>query len=216
MEGDKLIIKPEHTHAAGLIAEAVAPAIAKVDKYTLSVGGESGAGKSEVAVEVGRLLGERGIPSGILQMDDYFIFPSRTCHEMRMRNIEQVGMYEARLDFIDCNLRSFKQGDADIYKPLSIYAEDRLTTEVKEVGHYQVLIAEGTYTTALSFVDCHVFLDRTFEDSRADREARARDILDDTMNRILDREHGIVSQHKALAEIVVAKDFSSIEVVKAL
>ncbi len=211
MEGDKLLIKAGHTLVSKKILEAIGPAIEETDKYTISVGGESGAGKSEIASEIGRLLEERGTRSAILQMDDYFIFPPRTTHEMRKRNIEQVGMYEARLDFMQCNLRSFKRGDVDIYKPLSIYAEDRLTTEVMQVADVDVLIAEGTYTTALDFIDCHVFIDRDYHDTRTDRETRARDILDELMASILEREHRIVREHKKLAQIVVNKDLTDIE-----
>jgi uridine kinase len=209
------LIKPGHTVAATKIIEAIGREIERVGKYTISVGGESGSGKSEIASELRRLLEQREIPTGILQMDDYFIFPSRMCHEMRTRNVEQVGMYEARLDFLECNLRSFKRGEPDIYKPLSIYQENRFTTEVMEVGQLRVLIAEGTYTTTLRFVDCHVFLDRDYHDSKADREKRARDVLDELMADILEREHRIISQHKQRADIIVNKDFSEIEVTRS-
>lgn len=212
MEGDKLVIKPEHTVIAEKVLEAISGDIEKTDKYTISIGGESGSGKSELASELERLLESKEIETGILQLDDYFIFPSRTCHRMRMNNIEQVGMFEARLDFMECHLRSFKRGDADIYKPLSIYGEDRFTTEVMEIKELQVMIAEGSYTVALRFVDCHIFIDRDFEDTRADRQERARDILDQTMVKILEREHDIIKEHKKLAEIIVDKDFSDIEI----
>lgn len=211
MEGDKLLIKPGHTLMAGKIIEAIRLDIEGSEKYTISVGGESGAGKSEIAFELERLLEQEGIRTGILQMDDYFIFPAKTTHQMRLKNIEQVGMYEAKLDFMECNLRSFKHGDVDIYKPLSIYEHDRLTTEVMDVGDFRVLIAEGTYTTALRFIDCRVFIDRDYLDTQVDREARARDIFDDTMKQILEREHEIVRQHKELAQIVINKDFSALE-----
>jgi len=214
MEGDKLLIKPGHTHVSEKILEVIHKDVKAAGKYTISVGGESGAGKSEVASELARLIKESGTPAGILQMDDYFIFPARTTHQMRQRNVEQVGMYEAKLDFLECNLRSFKRGDPDIYKPLSIYQEDRLTTEVMQVGDLGVLIAEGTYTTALQFIDCHVFLNRNYHDTKVDRETRARDILDGLMADILEREHKIVSQHKKLANIIVNKDFTDIEVVR--
>jgi uridine kinase len=212
MRGDKLLIKPGHTVCAKKILQVIGSDVEKAEKYTISVGGESGAGKSEVASEIAKLLDEQGIPSGILQMDDYFIFPAKTTHRMRVNNLEQVGMFEAKLDFLECNLRSFKRGDPDIYKPLSIYDEDRLTTEVMEVADLRVLIAEGTYTTALDFIDCHVFIDRNYRDTQKDRETRARDTLDETMARILGREHEIVREHKKLAQIVINKDFTDIEV----
>ena len=214
MEGDKLLISEGHTRSAKKILEVILPEIKKTEKYTISVGGESGAGKSEIAYEIWRLLKEKGIPADIIQADDYFIFPARTTHEMRKKNIDQVGMFECKLDFMEANLRSFKKGDRDIYKPLSIYDENRLTTEIKEVGHLKVLIAEGTYVTTLKFVDCHIFIDRNYHDTRKHRETRARDILDDLMTNILEREHKIVREHKKLAEIVVKKDYSDIEIQK--
>lgn len=210
MEGDKLLIKPGHAVCSQKIIDVMLREIKRHKKYTFSVGGESGSGKSEIASEIRRLLEEQGIKAGILQMDDYFIFPSKTCHEMRTKNVDQVGMFEARLDFLESNLRSFKQGADDIYKPLSIYAENRFTTEVKDVGELQVLIAEGTYTTTLRFVDCHVFLDRNYEDTLPDRQKRARDILDDLMKDILLREHKIIREHKKNADIVINKDFTDI------
>lgn len=211
MEGDKLLIKPGHAVCSKKIIDTMWPEVQRHKKYTFSVAGESGSGKSEIAFELKRLLNERGVATGILQMDDYFIFPSRTCHEMRKRNVEQVGMFEARLDFLECNLRSFKQGAEDVYKPLSLYDENRFTTEVKDVGDLRVLIAEGTYTTTLRFVDCHVFLDRNYEDTLPDRLERARDIFDDLMKDILLREHKIIREHKKGADIVINKDFSDIE-----
>ena len=211
MEGDKLLIKPGHTHIAACVAEAVTSFIARVGKYTLSVAGESGAGKSEIAAEIARMLTEWGLPTGVLQMDDYFVFPPRTNTEMRRRNIDQVGMYEAKLDFLASNLRGFKRGDPDVYKPLSIYDEDRLTTEVKPVGDLRVLIAEGTYTTALEFVDTHIFIDRNYHDTLADRRARGRDVIDAFTADILEREHRIIRTHKARAEIIVRGDFSGLD-----
>ena len=58
---------------------------------------------------------------------------------MRRRNIEQVGEYEVKLDFMEANLRSFKQGDRWIYNPLVFYEQDRITTELLEDGslHYE-------------------------------------------------------------------------------
>lgn len=218
MIGDKLLIREHHTRAARLILEALAETLAealdgKIDpeeKFTLSVAGESGAGKSELAFEIMRLLTEGGRKAEILQQDDYFVFPPKTNDRMRRENIHQVGLYEVKLDFLDANLRSFKRGETSLYKPLAVYEEDRLTTEEKDVGNASVLIAEGTYTTRLRFVDCHVFIDRDYRDTEATRQERARDKLDAFIERVLQIEHGIISAQKAMADIVVRKDFSSI------
>ena len=80
MEGDNLLIKPGHTVTATMILDVVGPDVEKSDKYTISVGGESGAGKSEVASELARLLEERGIRSGILHpVREFAAQDVRTC-----------------------------------------------------------------------------------------------------------------------------------------
>jgi uridine kinase len=77
---------------------------------------------------------------------------------MRRNNIEQVGPYEVKLDFLDSNLRSFKMGEQMIYKPLVYFEEDCMTTEEMAVGGLVALIAEGTYTSLLRFVDFRIFI----------------------------------------------------------
>ncbi len=91
MIGDKLIIEQYHTERAVEICDVLADRLRARRKWAISVAGESGAGKSELAYEIYRLLNESGIRAGVLQQDDYFVFPPRTNHEMRRRNLEQVG-----------------------------------------------------------------------------------------------------------------------------
>ena len=211
MKGDRLVIREHHTKIAKQVFDLLKGQIK--DKYAISVGGESGAGKSEIAVELARFFNDNGIETKVIQQDDYFVFPPKTNHEMRRRNIKQVGEYEVKLDFMEANLRSFKQGDHWIYKPLVIYEQDRITTELLEVGSTSVLIIEGTYTTRLNFVDRKIFIDRTYRDSEKERLERRRDKMEDFVGEVLEIEHRIISGHKGLAYIVVRKDFSGLEVI---
>ena len=173
MIGDKLVIEPYHTARAAEICEVLISRI--TDRFTMTMAGESGAGKSEVAWEIARLLEDQGIPAGILQQDDYFVFPPKTNHEMRRINLSQVGLYEVKLDFLSSNLRSYKRGENPIYKPLVIFDEDRITDEELNVADWRVLIAEGTYTSLLKFVDFRVFIDRDYHQTLEARKKRARD-----------------------------------------
>jgi uridine kinase len=207
-----LIIAKHHTERAAEICELLAERIRPGERFTLAVAGESGAGKSELAYEIHRLLNERGIQADVLQQDDYFVFPPRTNHEMRRRNLEQVGPYEVKLDFLDSNLRSFKQGESAVYKPLVIYEKDLITREEMPVADLAVLIAEGTYTSLLEFVDLRVFIDRTYRQTLEARKRRARDQWEPFIQDVLEREHQIISQHRALADVVIPDDFGSIEV----
>ncbi len=211
MIGDKLIIEKHHTDRAAEIVALLAGRIGPDGRFTLTVAGESGAGKSELAYEIYRQLNERGVPAEVLQQDDYFVFPPKTNHEMRRRNLAQVGPYEVKLDFLDSNLRSFKRGESPIYKPLVIYDEDRITTEELDVDGLAVLIAEGTYTSLLKFIEFRVFIDRDYRETLQARKRRARDKFEPFVKDVLEREHQIISQHKELADVVVSSDFDSIE-----
>ena len=211
MIGDKLIIEPYHTERAAEIVDLLVERIRPASRFAVSVAGESGAGKSELAYEIYRLLNERGIKAGVLQQDDYFVFPPQTNHEMRRRNLEQVGPYEVKLDLLDSNLRSFKRGESPIYKPLVIFDQDRITTEEMEVGDVAVLIVDGTYTSLLRFVDFRVFIDRDYHQTLKARKRRARDKFEPFVQDVLEREHQIISGHKALADLVVQSDFQSFQ-----
>jgi uridine kinase len=213
MIGDKLIIEQHHTDRAAEICRLVADH-RPLDKAVISVAGESGAGKSELASEIARLLTEEGFKTGIFQQDDYFVFPPKTNHEMRRRNLEQVGPYEVKLDFLDSNLRSFKRGENPIYKPLVIFDEDRITTEEIDTSGLEGLVAEGTYSSLLQFVDFRVFIDRDYRQTLDARKRRARDKWEPFVQDVLEQEHQIISQHKALADVVIATDFKSIRLQK--
>jgi len=210
MIGDKLVIEPHHTARAQDLVEALAGRL--TDKFALTVAGESGSGKSELAAEIARLLNERGVPSGVLQQDDYFVFPPKTNHEMRRRNLEQVGPYEVKLDFLDSNVRSFKRGENPIYKPLVFYDEDRITTETLDTSGWRVLIAEGTYTSLLAFADFRIFIDRDYRRTLDARKQRARDRWEPFVQDVLAREHGIIEQHKARADAVVGAEFGAVQI----
>jgi len=210
MLGDELVIERHHTERAKEIVEVLEDRFYSRSKFVLTVAGESGSGKSELASEIARINRENDLPTGILQQDDYFVFPPKTNHKMRKKNIDQVGTYEVKLDFLDSNLRSFKGGDDSVYKPLIDYNADKITTEVKEVGRYRVLIAEGTYTTTLKFADFKIFIDRDYRQTYEDRKRRGRDRMEPFIEDVLKREHEIISSHKKESNLVVTSDYEEI------
>jgi uridine kinase len=211
MIGDKLLIEPHHTARALDLCDLLAPRLGS-GRLAFTVAGESGSGKSELAAELARELKRRGHAAGVLAQDDYFVFPPRTNHEMRKRNIEQVGPFEVKLDFLDSNLRSFKRGESPILKPLVIYDEDRITREELDVSQLEVLIAEGTYTTRLELADAHIFINRNYRQTLDARKKRARDKFEPFIVDVLEREHQIISAQKARAHFVITPDFHGVQV----
>ncbi len=214
MRGDSIVVEEHHIKAAAKIVKIVLQLIEQHHgNYTISIAGESGSGKSETATALATALGASGKSCLILQQDDYFVYPPRTNDQTRRLDIGWVGPQEVRLDLLDGHLQSFREGASIIEKPLVIYEENRVTTELFDSGDSQVLIAEGTYTTTLANVNTHVFIDRDYFETRSHRDKRRRSDaeLGPFIERVLAIEHEIISAHKALAQLIVTKDYSVLQ-----
>jgi uridine kinase len=212
MKGDSIVVEEHHVKAARGAVEIVLPAIEnKGGRYAITVAGESGSGKSEIATAISRELESKGIPCVILQQDDYFVYPPRTNDATRRRDIAWVGPQEVKLDLMDQHLKDFLDGKDKILKPLVIYEEDRIEDETMEFENARVAISDGTYTTLLNNVHTHIFIDRNYRDTKKHREKRIRHAseLDPFIDKVLEIEHGIISRHKEKAHIIVNRDYES-------
>jgi uridine kinase len=208
MIGDKLNTKQFHIDAARDIAKLLAEELATAEGVrVLTVAGQSGAGKSEIAYALAERLGEQGIKCAILQQDDYFVYPPKTNAAKRREDLGHVGTSEVKLSLMDANLKDILGGAPSIDKPLVIYEEDRVTTETMNFEDVKVLIVEGTYVTSLENAHHRIFIDRTYLETAAARLERAREAQDDHLEKVLEIEHGIISQHKAKADIIVTRDY---------
>jgi uridine kinase len=212
MRGDILIIGKHHTQAAEEILGIMLPVIrSKPGKFLFTLGGESGAGKSEISYALENLLANYGITAMIIQQDDYFVHPPKTNARIREKNIGWVGPGEVRLDLLNENIREIIDGQPEIRKPLVIFAEDRITSEKISLTPFKVVIIDGTYSTMLEHIDCRVFIDRDRDDTREDRLKRNREQQNDYLEKILEIEHHIIMRHKELANIIVDKEFKVIK-----
>jgi uridine kinase len=179
-------------------------------RVALTVAGESGSGKSEIAGELAKRLEADGLRVLILQQDDYFFYPPKTNHQRRLQDIRNVGLEEVNLALLAEHLRQFKHSPGQVIdKPLVIFEEDRITREKIDPKEYDMVIAEGTYTTLLEDADYRIFIDRDYRMTLEARKERARDPIDEFSERVLEIEHGIISKHKKLAHIVVDKDYNA-------
>jgi uridine kinase len=208
MIGDRVIPKPHHTKAAREVV-----ALIKDDVLTrravLTVAGESGAGKSEIAVELARFLEDEGVRAYIFQQDDYFVRPPKTNDRARRSDIGLVGTQEVNLALLDDHVRAFRHSPGDVItKPLVIFDEDRISEETIAPSDFDVAIAEGTYTTLLDHADYHIFIDRSYVETKGHRQDRNRDPLDAFIERVLEIEHEIISNNKSRAHLIVNNDYS--------
>jgi len=208
MLGDRIIIKDHHRKAARAITEFALPKIEAAKRFAITVAGESGAGKSEIATALKDVLDEKGIATAILQQDDYFIYPPKTNHRFRLADVRHVGTGEVRRGKMDADVRDFLGGANIIAKPLVDYDQDRVGPEKMDVSGMRVIIAEGTYTTLLDSAGLRVFIERDYIDTKPDRIARARDPIDEFTWKVLDMEHEIIAAHRARAHLLVGRDFS--------
>lgn len=208
MIGDKLNTQPHHIQAAREIYEGVKDKLGP-GPTTFTVAGQSGAGKSEIADELAKLLEAGGRKTMVFQQDDYFFYPPKTNHNRRVDDIEWVGTKEVNLKLLDEHLSAFKESTTRILeKPLVIFDEDRITSEKVDLSPFSVLIAEGTYTTLLKNADYHVFIDRDYHDTKKHRQERGREVIDSFSDKILKIEDQIISKHKSLASFIVRKDYT--------
>ena len=211
MKGDSIIVEAHHEKAASGIIPLILPVLEQSDqRFTISVAGQSGSGKSETAMAIALALKPHGILSAIFQQDDYFIYPPKTNDAARRADISWVGTQEVRLNLMDEHIKAFTDGVGPIEKPLVDYEQDTILSEWMDPGKARVGIADGTYTTLLQSVSCRVFIDRDYHATRAHREKRRRDEseLDPFIERVLEIEHGIISAHRKLANILVNEDYS--------
>ena len=208
MKGDILVINENHKKASAKLAPLILPLInEKEGKFFISVAGESGAGKSEITASLAEQLEKNGISCIIFQQDDYFVCPPKTNLKKRMEDINWVGINEVKLDLIDQELNEIRSGQNIIKKPLVNFDDDVIESEEVDVTNKKVILIEGTYTTSLKNLDCRVFIDRNYHDTKESRMERNREKQDEFLDKILLIEHEIISKHKSIADYIITKNY---------
>ena len=211
MLGDKIIIEKQHKDAGRLIGQKILHSIKTFqNKFILTISGESGSGKSETATALSEFLTQSSISNVILRQDDYFIYPPATNNFMRREDKNWRGMKEVKLDLLDAHVKAFKNGEHFIEKPLIEYDSNTIQNKNFNFSGANLLIVEGTYTSTLSNVDIGIFIDRNFHQTLEHRQSRNRNSseLDDFTKQVLQKEHFIISKHRALADIIINSDYS--------
>lgn len=204
MIGDPLEVKPAYLQTA----KAIFPHLNILPKFTISIAGESGSGKSVTAVALQQVLQEHHLSSVILHQDDYFHLPPATNHAQRITDFNHIGPQEVNLTLLNAHVQAFKQQVIRIEKPLVNYKENTITTEQISFQNVDVLIIEGTYVSLLSDMDTRIFMTRNYLETLENRLQRGRDVIDEFSNQVLNKEHELIREHQHLAHLWVNKDYS--------
>lgn len=208
MRGDIILVGEEHRAAATRIVDHLIDDIRATDRrFTITVAGESGSGKSEMGRALADELGERGIDAAVLQQDDYYVLPPRFNDAARRANMDWVGTTEVRLDLLDEHLKAAQDGADEVVKPLVIYEDNRIGEETTSLAGVEVVIAEGVYTSLCDHVDRRVFIARNRLETMEHRMKRGREEFDPFIEEVLVTEHEIISQHRELADVVISKEY---------
>ena len=216
MKGDKIVVEEHHRRAAARIVPLLREAISRKEaRFTITVAGESGSGKSETARAIVEALGAAGVKGVVLGQDDYFVLPPRSNDARRREDPEWLGPHvEVKMDLLDANLRDAIAGAPSITKPLIDYDANSVEEETIELQGVGVVVAEGTYTSLLKHVDARIFIARSRRDTLEHRQKRARgtEAGDPFIEQVLATEHKIIAGHRQLADFVITRDFDVVSV----
>lgn len=211
MIGDKLTYYSSYKDITNFVISELRDNLINNNRICISVGGESGCGKTSLAytllIDIENSTGIKGF---LFQLDDYFYLPPTDNHNARIKDISLVGINEVNIELLDSHLIQFKQKGAIINKPLVNYDQNKILSERISSNLYDFCIVEGTYVSDLNTPDYRIFIETTYLDTRKSRIGRGRDLINDFNEQVLKIEHRIIKPHYKFANVIIDKDLNII------
>ncbi len=212
MKGDIIVVEEHHRNAAReIVKKSIDRIMDHPKRYSMTVAGESGSGKSETARAIADELETHGLKSVVLGQDDYFHLPPKLNDARRREDPSWLGPHvEVNITVLQKNIDHALQGAPHIVKPLIDYDEAFVGKEEIDLSEVKVIIAEGTYTSFLKNIDTKIFIARNRLDTLEHRKKRNRgnEVHDPFIEDILKTEHKIIAGHIFLADFVITKDYN--------
>jgi uridine kinase len=208
MLGDVLLINDQHRKAGAQIIEILKEYGSK--RLVVAIGGESGAGKSELAHVIGRGLKKTGKLAKILHIDNYYkISPAERTAWRLEHGMQRVGLEEYDWELIQQNIQEFREGREAVLPCIDLLTdqEDRLITHFEGI---QYLLVEGLYPLHAE-ADLRIFIDLTYHETKKAQLLRGKEPQNEFRLQVLEREHEVVQSLRPLADFIVTKDFSVIK-----
>lgn len=211
MKGDVVILEKHHINASTKILSYILPKVFGINRrYVITVSGESGSGKSEIAKALSDAFEDEGVNCVVLGQDDYFILPPRSNDKKRREDDAWLGPHvEVKMELLNQNILDALNGERVITKPLVNYTENSISEETVNLDGIKVVIVEGTYTALLRHADCRIFINRNRLDTLEYRKKRNRgnEAGDPFVEDVLKVEHKIIAGHRYLADVIISQDY---------
>lgn len=206
MIGDVLLIEHKHQRVSQEIVKRLGKE--RVHKLVISVSGESGSGKSEVAETLREILKKESYKVKILHLDNYYkTSPAERNTLRRTKGVKKsVGLQEIDWETMEENVRAFKTGKPTTIPFIDLFTsqEDKLITNFKEID---ILIIEGLYALN-SPADIGILIGLTYHDTKKAQLKRGKEKMDSFRLEVLKQEHAVVSALREKADFIITPDFT--------
>ena len=158
MEGDKIIILPEHEEKV----EKVWKYILRNNPKILTISGQSGTGKTEIAHIIREKYYDMGIKSVIISLDDYYMTSWSERNKTR-KDSGYVGKDEIDWGSLKWVLNQFLKKKMFSIRRINKYTSgiEYIVTEAQDVD---VIIVEGLYACNISEGDYRIHINGSYED----------------------------------------------------
>lgn len=210
MLGDILLINDMHKEAACSIKEYVRKELKKKEdgyRYIVSISGESGSGKSELAHTLGKALKQNSIRVKVIHSDNYYkIQPLLREEWRRNKGFDKIGIDEYDWVKINRTIRDFKEGQ-ECMIPCIDQIPEQVDKLITDFGKIDLLIIDGLYAIKTENVDLKIFIDLTYHETKINQIIRMKEAMNEFRLKILEQEHKNVVSLKPLADLIVDKSY---------
>ena len=191
--------------ARGLATEIINERPTKIYK----IAGESGCGKTTLGKAIVAELEARGKRALLLSQDEFFHLPPRQNHNKRVADFSWIGPQEVDFEGLQQCLEKATDGDTQVLRvPVMNWERDEKQWTDVAVGELDAIVIEGTYVLEnVGSEETAVFFEHTFEDTKAARIARNREVVDAFIQRVLEREHKLIAPQGAHAHFSITTEY---------
>lgn len=205
MIGDKILIQKQHKIKAKKLVPIILSMYEKGSKYVVTIAGESGTGKTEIAYILRNLLYKEGLRVQIISLDDYYNTNWEDRNQIRSeRGLDTVGSSEIRWDWIESVIQKFKS----IQQTNLTRRINKFTRSIEFVTFsnldVDILLIEGLYTLNIEKADLKILLDGSYKETKTFRIERGKELQSEFRELVLEKEQEEVAKNKKLADVIVS------------